>query len=308
MDNENVELHDEQVEVVDEAQVMPVGTEQQSIAATDKAAGSTSQAPARKGDKRNGEKMQKAPVTPEKPMESVDYREKLNDIMESEATLSDGFKAQVATIVEGTLKARLSEEIDRLETQYENQLEEEVSSIHEEVVSKLDSYLNYVVETWMKENEVAIAQGLRSEICEDFMSGMKDLFEASYIEVPESKVDLVDGLAEEVESLESKLNEQTEVMFEMASTLEQYQREFIINEASDGLADTQVEQLRKLTEDLDFEDTETFEAKVSSVKESFFNSTPEADETLNEETDEEPEVDHSSSMAQYLTAIAKTNR
>ena len=146
----------------------------------------------------------------------VDTMGELNALVESEATLSDEFKEKTAVIFEAAVKSKLSEEIDRLESQYKEELEEELSSTKSEMVEKVDSYLNYVVENWMKENELQVENGLRTEIAEGFMSKLKDLFSESYIEVPESKVDLVDELAEQVEELESKLNETTQKVIDQS--------------------------------------------------------------------------------------------
>ena len=177
----------------------------------------------------------------------VDTMGELNALVESEATLSDEFKEKTAVIFEAAVKSKLSEEIDRLESQYKEELEEELSSTKSEMVEKVDSYLNYVVEN-----------GLRTEIAEGFMSKLKDLFSESYIEVPESKVDLVDELAEQVEELESKLNETTQKVIDQSGELEEMKKEEIIRESSSDLADTQVEKLKTLVNDLDFEDAEKF--------------------------------------------------
>ena len=202
----------------------------------------------------------------------VDTMGELNALVESEATLSDEFKEKTAVIFEAAVKSKLSEEIDRLESQYKEELEEELSSTKSEMVEKVDSYLNYVVENWMKENELQVENGLRTEIAEGFMSKLKDLFSESYIEVPESKVDLVDELAEQVEELESKLNETTQKVIDQSGELEEMKKEEIIRESSSDLADTQVEKLKTLVNDLDFEDAEKFAEKVKTVKEAHFLS------------------------------------
>ena len=164
--------------------------------------------------------------------------------------LFDEFKEKTAVIFEAAVKSKLSEEIDRLESQYKEELEEELSSTKSEMVEKVDSYLNYVVENWIKENELQIENGLRTEIAEDFMSKLKDLFTESYIEVPESKVDLVDELAEQVEELETKLNETTQKVIDQSGELEEMKKDSIIRESSSDLADTQVEKLKTLVNDL----------------------------------------------------------
>lgn len=241
--------------------------------------------------------------------EDVDFdaSTELDSLVESEATLSDEFKAKTAVIFETAVRTKLSEEVDRLEEQYAENLEEEVASVKEDLVEKVDSYLNYVVETWMDENRLAVQNGLRTEIAEQFMDKMKDLFTESYIDVPESKVDLVDELAEQVDELETKLNEQTGDAIRLSEELEEYKRNAVIAEACRDLADTQVEKLRSMVENVDFEDQETFSSKVATIKESFFKS--ERSSVQESVIDEEPEQDNvevSSVMEGYLSAIKKT--
>ena len=238
----------------------------------------------------------------------TDFSDDLNAIMANEATLSEEFKEKTAIIFEAAIKSKLAEEIDRLEEKYNEELEAEITSTKEDLVEKVDSYLNYVVENWMEENKVAIQTGLRTEIAEDFMNKMKDLFTESYIDVPESKIDLVDELAETVEELEEKLNAQTGKAIEMAEELESYKRDAIIREASRDLVETQVEKLKSLVDDIDFDDEETFAKKVATVKESYFNkvtSTESADFDT-DEGDDDAIVEASGSMAQYLTALKRT--
>ena len=237
----------------------------------------------------------------------ADFQEDLNALVNEEATLSDEFKAKAETIFEAAIKSKLTEEIDRLESKYEEELAEEIKTTKEDLVEKVDSYLNYVVEQWMEDNQVAIQSGLRTEIAEKFMNNLKDLFTESYIEVPESKVDLVDELASEVEELEEKLNDQTGKSIAMAEELETYKREAVIREASKDLAETQVEKLKSLVENVDFESEETFAEKVATIKESYFNKAAKATE---EEIDEDGafEVEAGDSMAQYLSAIKRTSK
>lgn len=235
----------------------------------------------------------------------IDTTAELDALVESEATLSDEFKAKTATIFEAAVKTKVSEEIDRLEEQYKTELEEEVSSTKAELVEKVDSYLNYVVETWMTDNQVAIQNGLRAEIAETFMEKLKGVFQESYIDVPESKVDLVDELAEQVEDLETRLNESTQKVIDTAGELEDYKREAIIREASRDLADTQVEKLKSLVEGFDFD--ENFESKVKTIIESHFAKevVESSDDTILENTDADETVELSSTMDSYVSAIKK---
>jgi hypothetical protein len=234
----------------------------------------------------------------------ADFEEDLNALVAEEATLSDEFKAKAETIFEAAIKSRLSSEIDRLEEKYNEELSEEIATTKADLVDKVDSYLNYVVEQWMDDNKVAVQAGLRTEIAEKFMNSLKDLFVESYIDVPESKVDLVDELAEEVDELETKLNESTGKIIEMTEELENFKRNEVIREASKDLAETQIEKLKKLVSDIDFSDN--FAQKVATVKESYFNK-PAAAEVVTEE-DDMFEVETSDVMGQYLSAIKKQNK
>jgi len=344
MIDQEVELHDEVTdEVVEEGTHDPKNAEAQSVASVDKAGEATGSAPKRKGDQTKQDpmpktkaglmagimhQMQKAPkekLQAMYKMESVDeiadaiaetspvtykadFNADLNALVNEEATLSEDFKAKAETIFEAAIKSKLSEEIDRLEAKYEEELAEEVQATKTDLVEKVDSYLNYVVEQWMDDNRVAIETGLRTEIAEKFMNNLKDLFTESYIEVPESKIDLVDELAAENEELEENFNEATAKALSMQEELETLKRDAIIREASRDLAETQVEKLKTLVADVDFEDDATFTDKVNTVKESYF--TNKATAVTEEVVDEEDafEVDTSDSMAQYLSAIKKTSK
>ena len=239
----------------------------------------------------------------------VDFSQDLNALVESEATLSDEFKQKAETIFEAAIKSKLTEEIDRLEEKYNEELAEEIESTKSDLVEKVDNYLNYVVEQWMEDNKLAVQTGLRTEIAEKFMNNLKDLFTESYIEVPESKVDLVDELAAEVEELEEAHNTAIAKQLEMATKLEEYQRAAIIAEASDGLVETQVEKLKKLAEDVDFDDEETFKQKVATIKESYFTKKSAESADIEEDTsDDDIQAVASDTMAQYLSAIQRTKK
>ena len=326
------------------------GEEGKSLAATDKAADGGKTAPARKGDKKNSDPMPKSKagivsdmynhlndmskeelqdayaklmgleeeveeeverLVPEVATEA-DFSEDLDALVAEEATLSDEFKAKTAVIFESALKTKLAEEVERIETAYDEKLEAELISQREEFVEKVDSYLNYVVEQWMEENKLAIHQGLRTEIAEGFMNNLKDLFVESYIDVPESKVDLVDDLADQVEELEEQLFKTTADAIKLSEEVEGLKRDAIIAEATADLAETQAEKLESLVESLDFEDEESFAAKVATVKESYFtkkNSTEEAiEESADDQSAYDAEVDVAPTMERYLTAIRKSNQ
>jgi len=310
MDKNKVELHDDETEIVDEAQQMPVGTEEQSVASVAKTS-NISRAKKRKGDKDVQDKKETVKAgDPEKHSESVDFADKLDNLIEEESTLSDEFKAKTAVIFEAALTSKVKEEVSRLEEEYESRLEEEVNSIRDDIVEKVDGYLNYVVESWMKENEVAIQQGLRTEIAENFMSNLKNLFVESYIEVPESKIDLVDGMAEEIAELEEKLNAATVEGIELAEELVELKKQKAIVDFSEGLADTQVDKLRELVSELDFENEDSFRQKVSVVKESYFKKATQSNESISEESEDDSPavVEENSAMGRYLETIRKANK
>ena len=238
----------------------------------------------------------------------ANFEDDLNALVSEEATLSDEFKDKASTIFEAAIKSKLSEEIDRLEAKYNEELAEEVSTTKAELVEKVDSYLNYVVEQWMEDNKVAVQAGLRTEIAEKFMGSLKDLFVESYIEVPESKVDLVDELAGEVEELEGSLNASTGKIIEMTEELESFKRDAVIREATKDLADTQVEKLKSLVADIDFGDN--FAEKVATVKESYFKNEAAGSEVDADQIDEtfDAEVETSDVMGQYLSAIKRQTK
>lgn len=309
IEDQDVELDEEIEEAHD-----PKNAEAQSVASVDAAEEKGPRAKKRKGDKSNSQPSELKPAGKAMKAEDVefdgDFSEDLNALVESEATLSDEFKAKTAVIFEAAVKSKLSEEIDRLETEYAEQLAEEVESTKADLVEKVDSYLNYVVENWMEENKLAIQSGLRAEIAEGFMDKLKDLFAESYIEVPESKVDLVDELATANEELEEQYNEAVAKAMSLSEELESFKRKDIIREASRDLADTQVEKLTKLAESISFESEEDFTAKVATLKESYFNqktaTSAIAEESESDEADESIEL--TGSMAQYVNALRKTTK
>ena len=346
MDYKNEEVLDERNSDFDGP-----NAEKQSVDSVDAAAtkGVKSQAPARKGDKKNseksnlkskagmvsdmynhlndlskeeladaydaffgeGEEVSEERYVPVMATEA-DFSEDLNALVESEATLSDEFKQKTAVIFESALKTKLSEEVERIESAYEERLAEEIVAQRDELVEKVDSYLNYVVENWMEENRVAIQSGLRTEIAENFMESLKGLFVESYVDVPESKVDLVDDLAEQVGELEETLYNTTAQAIELGEQVEVLKRQAIISEAVHDLADTQVEKFETLVEDLDFEDEDSFAQKVSTIKESYFARTASGStstESLEESYGEEEVLreETTPSMDRYLSAIRKSN-
>jgi len=305
--DQDVELDEEIEEAHD-----PKNAEAQSVASVDAAEKKGPKAKGRKGDKSNSQPSELKAAGKAMKAENVefdgDFSDDLNALVESEATLSEEFKAKTAVIFEAAVKSKISEEVNRLETEYAEQLAEEVEATKSDLVEKVDSYLNYVVEQWMDDNKVAIQTGLRTEIAEGFMNKLKDVFTESYIEVPESKVDLVDELAEANEGLEAQVNEATAKAITLAEEVESFKRAAIIREASKDLADTQMEKLESLAESVDFDNEESFAQKVATLKESYFAKT-KTTESIVEDTDEaSDEVEVSPMMEQYINALRKSNK
>ena len=244
-------------------------------------------------------------------VEAVDFDEDLDTIISEEATLSDGFRDKASTIFEAVLTSKLAEEVERLEAEYAQNLEEEVSDIDAQLVEKVDSYLNYVVENWMKENEVAVNQGLKTEIAEDFMTSLQQVFKEHYIEVPEGKEDLIDDLADQVAELEESLNKSTEENISLHGQVSSFEKDEVVRNASSGLAETEAEKLAKLCEDVEFDNKEAFEQKVETIKQSYFKS--EVNESVDEVNsiageDEAPAEELNDVMSRYTQAITKFNK
>ena len=312
------QVKDQEVELDEEIEEAhdPKNAEAQSVASVDAAENKGPKAKARKGDKSNSEPMQKAPAAPAAmKAEDVefdgDFSEDLSALVESEATLSEEFKAKTAVIFEAAVKSKIATEINRLEEEYATQLDEEVTSIKTDLVEKVDSYLDYVVEQWMEDNKLAIQSGLRTEVAEGFMNKLKDLFVESYVDVPESKVDLVDELATAHEELEESYNDAVAKAIEIAEELESYKRKDIIREASRDLAETQVEKLTSLAESVEFESEEAFAAKVATLKESYFKQEKTATSVIAEESEDDTAdeaVETNAMMESYLQALRKTTK
>ena len=233
------------------------------------------------------------------------FEDDLKALVDSEATLSEGFKDKAELIFEAALKAKISEHVERMEESYAEEIAEETNRIHTELVEKVDGYLNYVVENWMEENKLAIESGLRTEISESFMKQLHTVFSEHYIEVPESKIDLVDELATQKDELEEQVNTTVADNVALKAEVEKLQRAAIVTEASTGLSEAQAEKLAGLAKDIDADDSEAFAEKVAQIKESYFKAkvTTQEEETIEEGTENDVEV--SGSMGVYLAALNK---
>jgi len=222
--------------------------------------------------------------------------------------LTEEFKEKAKTIFEAAIKSKVSEAKKKMQASYEEKLKEEVNSTKAELVEKVDSYLNYVVEEWMKSNEIAVERGIKGEIAEDFITGLKKLFEDHYINVPDEKYDVLEDQASKIEELNKKLNEQIESNVKLNSEIGKLTRKDIIAAVASNLTDTNKEKFSKLAEEVEYSNAEEFKKKVSTIKESYFttkeiSSKSEIDNVAEGET---TQVDLSSSMTAYAAAISKT--
>ena len=244
--------------------------------------------------------------------ETVESSEIKIDISEDIAALTNGedlteeFKTKAATIFEAAVVTRVKSEVSKLEEQFDAQLQEEVEAIKEGLIEKVDGYLGYIAEQWMIDNELALEYGMKNEIMESFIEGMKGLFEQHYIDVPEERFDVVGDLQEQVEATEAKLNEQLEANVELAKELNEMHRVIAIAEASADMTDMDADKFNALAEELAYEDSDSFSAKLQTIKENYFGKkqstivesvVTDAPVTLTEETDVSP------AMARYLRAF-----
>lgn len=246
----------------------------------------------------------------------IDMTDDINALVADE-DLSEEFKAKAKTIFESAVASKVKEALIEAEAKLEEETTQKIEEIKDDLTEKVDSYLNYVSESWVTENELAIERGLKSELTEDFINGLKKLFEEHYVEVPEDKFDVVEELANRLDEMEDKLNEEVASNIVAQQDIEELQREKIISEASKDLADTQVEKLKALAEDIDFESTDTFVEKVSTLKESYFGIA-KVEAVSDESTVVSSDADFTGAgdvaqpvnegMARYTTALSKFSK
>ena len=245
----------------------------------------------------------------------IDVKEDIEAIVNGE-DLSEDFKTKASTIFEAAVSAKVLSEvnqrIDELETSYKKEITDAKEEHLSTVTEKVDGYLNYVTEEWMKENELAVEKGIRSELVEDFMTGLKNLFTEHYIDIPEEKVDLVDDLFEKVEELEQKLDESINTSVDIKKELAEYKKAETLREVSEDLADTEKEKLGKLADGIDFEDKSQYSEKLEVIKENYFPK--QQSETITEElenTEEEQTISESTTdpiMSKYASALTRLNK
>ena len=240
--------------------------------------------------------------------EDLDVSDDVNALLEG-TELSKEFAEKAKTIFEAAIKAKLNEEYDKLVEHFATELEKQVDAAKAELSEEVDGTVNYAIGQWMETNQVAVDRGIRNEITEDFIAGLKGLFEEHYISIPDEKVDVVEGMADSIREMEAKLDEQVKANVKLQSRLNETARKNIVNEVSDGLADTQKDKLAALAEGVEFTTEEEFSKKVKTIKESYFTEKTVTQSEVADETPVEgasdPEV--SPAMAQYLDAMNRWN-
>jgi len=249
-------------------------------------------------------------VIAEDSIDEIDLSDDVKALVSSDADLSEEFKQKAATIFETAVKTRIKEQTKIIEAQYVKKLASETETVKEAMVEKVDSYLNYVVEEWMKENELAVERGIRTEIAEDFITGLKGLFKEHYIDVPEEKYDVLDDLTGQVKDLEDKLNEQIEKNVNLSKDVSESKRAELIASVSEDLADTEKEKFGSMAENVEYDSAEKFQEKLETIKESYFPKTKMDETASGDEVDSvaaniPADAGTSDAMAAYTAAISK---
>ena len=258
-------------------------------------------------------KLEDAKTEIEEKIKTISVKEDVEALTEGEE-FSEEFKKKAATVFEAAVKSKMRSEVERIIEAVNSEKEVEVETFKDELTEKVDTYLNYVVETWTKENELAIERGLKGEIAEDFISGLKQLFEDHYIDVPDEKYDVLEAQSEKIAELEEKINEEIQKNVDISQQNSGLVREQVIAEVSDDLADTEIEKFKSLIEDVDFVDEESFKEKLSTLKESYFPKVSTGTDSTGTTFDNEDggtalqDVDTTDSMRKYMSAISRDHK
>jgi len=245
-------------------------------------------------------------TTEEEVVAEYDVQEDIDALIAGEE-LSEEFQEKARTIFEAAINAKVAQIQEQLEAQYAEQFAEEVAAAKESLAERVDSYLEYVSDEWFEENALAVEAGLKTEMTESFLSGMKGLFEEHYVTIPEEKYDVLESMVEKLDDMETKLNEQIEKNITLNARLSESAAEGILNDVSEGLAQTQKEKLASLAESVEFESESQYRGKLETLKESYFNSKKESStaktETLSEGVDHSGSESYSDSMAAYMRTL-----
>ena len=238
-------------------------------------------------------------------IQEIDVSDDVEALMGSEDSMSEEFKEKASTTFEAAVKSKIRPEVERIENEVSDEYNQKLTSFKEEMTDKVDTYLNYVVEEWTKENELAIERGLKGEIAEDFISGLKQLFEDHYIDVPDEKYDVLEAQSEKIAELEEKLNEAIDKNVKAKDENSKLVREQVIAEISEDLADTEFEKFKSLTQDVEFTDEESFTEKLNTLKESYFPKTTTTKTFGDEDGGTAQDIDTTEAMSAYMSAISR---
>jgi hypothetical protein len=253
-------------------------------------------APGQKGVKEETEEVEEI---------KIDVAQDVEALLQGEE-FSDEFKFKAATIFEAAVKAKVVEEVEKIQKTFEEKLQQEVAEVKESVETRVESHLDYVAEQWVKENQLAVDNGLRSELSEEFILGLKGLFEQHYVDIPEDKYDVLGEMSEKLDQMEEKLNEQIETNVELNSTLGTYIKNGVIADISEGLAQTQKEKLASLAEGVEFVSEESYREKIETIKENYF---PKTQASSSEDLVTETQViAEEGPMAAYAAALSKWSK
>jgi len=271
-------------------------------------AGETGTQPTVGADVAYGTKVGSAVTYPIKPsFEDLDVSDDIKALVEG-TELSEKFAEKARIIFESAVKAKISAEYDRLVEHFANELDKQVEAAKAELSEEVNGTVNYAIGQWVEQNQVAIDRGIRNEITEDFIAGLKGLFEEHYISIPDEKVDVVEGMAESIREMEERLDEQVKANVKLQNSLNETARKNILNTVSEGLADTQKDKLAALAEGLEFVSEEAFSKKVTTIKEAYFKEAAAPQSEVADETPVEGASDDvSPAMAQYLDAMNRWN-
>lgn len=245
-------------------------------------------------------------VSEEQQKKTIEMKEDIAALFGSDESISEEFKIKAATIFEARVFDRLSQLEEQLEQQYAGMLNEAVEQVKEDLAEKVDGYLSYVVEQWMEKNEIAIESGLRSELTEDFINGLRNLFTEHYINIPEEKVDLVEELSTKVEELQNKLDEEIQYNVEIRKQLVESVKNEIAVEVCEGLTFTQFEKIKSLAESVEFSTEEEYKLKLTTIRENYFPSVAKkADETQLHEQVEDAGEKQPVIQDDFVSAVSK---
>ena len=253
-------------------------------------------------------KLEDAKAEIEEKIKNINVKEDVDALVDGEE-LSEEFKQKAATIFEAAVKSKIRSEVERIVDESKESKDAEVEAFKEELTEKVDTYLNYVVEEWTKENELAIERGLKGEIAEDFISGLKQLFEDHYIDVPDEKYDVLEAQSEKIAELEERLNEEIQKNVEGKEAKDYLVREQVISEVSEDLADTEIEKFKSLTQDVEFSDEESFKEKLTTLKESYFPKLIADGDSFDDVDDSTAQdIDTTDTMRKYMSAISRDQK